>query len=264
MVSDPLSRAEAARIRALKQRKNRTEQGRFLAEGIRVVEELLASPIVPELALLSPTLEDSERGRALGAALAERTRVHRVPERELRELADTETPQGVLVVARLPEERLPDLNRAAPALVLALDAIQDPGNFGTLVRSAEAFGVAAVVVLPGSVDPWNPKAVRASAGTCFRIPIVPLAVARLAEWAAAEKLVIWGAAAQGESIAGLTPPPRVVLVIGNEGAGLSRELDPHLARTVAIPIRGRAESLNAAMAGTVLLYLLSLGSDAHA
>ena len=259
MPDAPLSRAQAGRIHALRQRRHREAEGRFITEGIRTVEALLASPIVPELALISPTLEDSGRGRALATALAARTPVHRVTERELRELADTETPQGVLVVARMPEEHLPALEPGRRALLLALDGVQDPGNFGTLVRSAEAFGAIGVIALPGTVDAWNPKAVRASAGTSFRIPIVRMDARQLAGWARPD-FTIWGAAAAGESIASLELPRRVVLVIGNEGAGLGTDIVAHLERRVSVPIQGSAESLNAAMAGTVLLYLLSAGS----
>lgn len=260
---ESLSRAESARVRRLRQRKHREAERLFFAEGVRVVEDLLASGTVPELAVVSPTLEDTPRGRDLARALRARAPLRTVTDAELRELADTETPQGVLVVARMPEERLPAIAPAAPALVLALDGVQDPGNFGTLVRSAEAFGAAAVIALPGTVDAWNPKAVRAAAGAAFRVPIVRLSADRLAAWAATGELSLWGAAVDGESIARLAVPQRLVLVIGNEGAGLSAAVEPQLQRRVAIPIRGRAESLNAAMAGTVLLYLLSVESAAH-
>ncbi|HSJ13576.1 MAG TPA: RNA methyltransferase [Longimicrobiales bacterium] len=260
---EPLSRAERTAVRSLRQRKHRETERRFLAEGVRVVEDLLATGIVLELALVSPTLEDTPRGRDLALALGARTQLRSVTEAELRDLADTETSQGVLVVARMPEERLPATPPGAAALVLALDGVQDPGNFGTLVRSAEAFGAVAVIALPGTVDAWNPKAVRAAAGASFRVPIARHSAAQLAEWARREEFAIWGAAADGESIAGLVAPRRTVLVIGNEGAGLSAAVAPHLRRRVAIPIRGRAESLNAAMAGAVLLYLLSVESAAH-
>jgi TrmH family RNA methyltransferase len=259
-----LSRAQAGRVKALHRRKGREESGEFLVEGIRQVEDLVASPVVPRLALISPSLEDTDRGRDLAARVRAITTAINVSDAELGRLATTETTQGIVVVASIPRITLMDVALRDRALVVVLDAVQDPGNFGTLVRSAEAFGVSAVVALPGTVDPWNPKSVRAAAGTSFRIPIVRLAPLQLAEWAAREEFAIWGAAADGESIAELVVPRRTVLVIGNEGAGLSPLLESRLTQRVAVPIRGAAESLNAAMAGTVLLYLLSFGGGPHA
>ncbi|MBI4410175.1 MAG: RNA methyltransferase, partial [Gemmatimonadetes bacterium] len=136
-------------MRGLKRRKVREAEGLFLAEGVRVVEELLDAGVALRFAVVSSPLEDSERGRALADALAGRCPLHRVGPAELAELAGTETPQGVLVVAAIPRAELNSLEVHGRATVLVLDAVQDPGNFGTLVRSAEALGVVAVAALPG-------------------------------------------------------------------------------------------------------------------
>lgn len=252
----PLSRARAKRLRALRRRRNREESGLFLAEGVRVVEELLASTLAVESAVFAPSLEDTARGRALLQRLAATVPVESTSEGELRELAETESPQGIIAVARMPHHALPrDLPPAAT--LLALDAVQDPGNFGTLVRGADAFGAAAVIVLPGTVDPWNGKAVRSAAGSSFRVPLVHATLPELGAWAGAHGVVLWGADAAGRDVASLDRPERVALVLGNEGAGLTPEARAVLAERVSIPIRGAAESLNVAMAGTVLMYLLT-------
>lgn len=252
----PLSQGRASRLRLLRQRRHREENGLFLAEGIRVVEDLLASSVAVESAIVAPSLEDTERGRALLDRLLGHCPVELASEAGLRALADTETPQGVVAVAAIPHRELPT-TLAERALVLLLDAVQDPGNFGTLVRGADAFGAAAVVTLPGTVDPWNAKAVRAAAGASFRVPLFPLPPDQLAAWCAATGLVLWGAETSGKDVAGLEPPARVGLVLGNEGAGLTPAVRELVAERVAIPIRGAAESLNVAMAGTVLMYLLT-------
>lgn len=252
----PLSEARATRLRRLRQRRHREENGLFLAEGIRVVEDLLASSLVVESAVVAPSLEDTSRGCALLERLLARCPVERASEAGLRTLADAETPQGVLAVAAMPRHALP-ATVDPPFLVLVLDAVQDPGNFGTLVRGADAFGAAAVVALPGTVDPWNAKAVRAAAGASFRVPLVQASVEALGDWCAAADVVLWGAETAGRDVASLGRPERLALALGNEGAGLTPAVGALLAERVAIPIRGAAESLNVAMAGTVLMYLLT-------
>ena len=144
--------------------------------------------------------------------------------------------------------------------MLVLDALQDPGNVGTLVRSAEALGARGVVALRGTADPWGPKAVRAAAGAAFRLPIVEADAAEALARLQAAGYALWAAEA------GAPPPPparpaRIALAVGNEGAGLSAPVREAAAARVGVPLRGPTESLNAAVAGSILLYAL-LGSGA--
>ncbi|HEV2131432.1 MAG TPA: RNA methyltransferase, partial [Longimicrobiaceae bacterium] len=169
-----LTRKEAKLLGALGQRKNREAEGCFLAEGARVGEDLLASPLRIRLLVYSSSMEDTARGRDLLARCERRgVRTEMISERELAGFAGTQTPQGVLAVGEIPAGGLEqvELPRSG-AVLLVLDAVQDPGNFGTLVRAAEALGAAGVVALPGTTDPWSPKAVRAAAGSNFRLPVV--------------------------------------------------------------------------------------------
>jgi RNA methyltransferase, TrmH family len=252
-----LSRREERLLRSLRQRKTREAEGLFLAEGVRAVEDLAASPLPVRLAVAASTLGDTPRGRSLLDLLASQgVAVHEAGERELAALADTETPQGILAVAPIPSAGLDDLRvDADPSVILVLDAVQDPGNFGTLARTAEALGAAGVVALPGTVDPWNPKSVRAAMGSSFRLPIVPAEWDELAPWLAAGGFVTLAAAAGGDPLPD-PRPARAALVLGNEGAGVSDATRARADRVVGIPIRGRAESLNVAAAGAILLYEL--------
>lgn len=252
-----LSRAEAARLRGLSRRSARRESGLFLAEGVRLVEDLLDSGTVPRLAVVAPSLEDTERGAALARRLRAAVRTEEVPDHELTRLAATEMPQGVLVAAAIPEHSLADVALRDRELVVVIDAVQDPGNFGTIVRSADAFGAGLVCMLPGSVDPWNPKAVRAAAGSSLRLPIVEVGEEELIAWLRRGEFRLLGAAADGESVESLEAAARTALVLGNEGAGIRGELRPALDGMVAVPQRGRAESLNVGVAAGILLYLLS-------
>lgn len=252
-----LSRREASLLRSLRQRKTREAEGLFLAEGIRAVEDLAASALPIRLAAAASSLGDGPRGRALLDVLATRgVAVRETAERELAELADTETPQGILAVAEIPHAGLDDLAAdAEPAVLVVLDAVQDPGNFGTLARTAEALGALGVITLPGTVDPWNPKSVRAAMGSSFRLPVVPVDWERLTPWLSSRGFQTLAAAAGGEPLPD-PRPRRAALVLGNEGAGVSDQTRARADRVVGIPLRGRAESLNVAAAGAILLYEL--------
>lgn len=252
-----LSQSETRLLHALKSRAGRDKHGAFAVEGVRVVEDLVAARIDLKFAVVSPTLEDSTRGRALIETLETRTPVRRLKDHELRALTDTETPQGIIAVALAPHRTLATVALRAASLVLVLDAIQDPGNLGTLIRSADAFAADCVVALPGTVDFWNPKVVRAAAGAAFRVPLVHATMEEAWDWLAGHDFTVCGADMQGESVADAQLTGNLALVAGNEGAGLRRETREHVTRTIAIPMPGRAESLNVAVAAGILLYELS-------
>jgi TrmH family RNA methyltransferase len=252
-----LSRREERLLRSLRQRKTREAEGLFLVEGVRAVEDLAASALPVRFALAASTLGDAPRGRALLDVLAAKgVAVHQTTERELAALADTETPQGILAVAPIPRAGLDGLRvEAEPAVIVVLDAVQDPGNFGTLARTAEALGAVGLVALPGTVDPWNPKSVRAAMGSTFRLSVVPADWEALSPWLSSHGFATLAAAAGGEPLPE-PRPTRAALVLGNEGAGISEDTRTRADRVVGIPIRGRAESLNVAAAGAILLYEL--------
>lgn len=249
-----LTRRETSLLRALRTRRNREAAGRFLAEGVRSVADLLASDLQVDFVVAVSHLEDTPAGAELRQA-AERRRIawHRLGDAELASLAATDTPQGVLAAAAVPARTLAELpGGEAPWVVLVLDAVQDPGNFGTLTRTAEALGARAVLPLPGTVDPWNPKSVRAAMGSSFRLPIVPTRWETLAPWLRERGATTLAAAAGAPPLP--TPPPgRAALVLGNEGAGIGAESAGHADLRVGIPLRGRADSLNVAAAGAILL-----------
>jgi RNA methyltransferase, TrmH family len=252
-----LSEREEKQLRALQRRKKRAEETRFLAEGVRVVEDLLTSGLRIDWVLAASSLEDSARGqRLLGDIRSRGLPLRLLADDAFQKVAATEHPQGVLAVAGTPAADWTAVTSAdADAVVLLLDAVQDPGNFGTIVRTAEALGAAAVIALTGSVDPWNPKSVRAAAGSLFRVPILS------ADWEAARERLRSAGYRLLASVVGSDPPrlrgERVGLVLGNEGAGVSPEIRSSVDGTVGVPLRGRAESLNVAAAAAILLYELT-------
>lgn len=254
MRHEQLSATERRLLAGLRRRRTREKTGLFLAEGVRVAEELVTAGIVPRISVVSSTLADTARGERLQTALAAAGELRVVAEHVLAGLADTEAPQGVLVVAEIPVPDLAALDVPARARVLVLDAVQDPGNFGTIVRSAVAFGASAVLALPGTVDPWNPKAVRAAAGSSFHVAVELVDTDAALHWLRARGFRLCVADASGTPLPQVPTAPRTALIVGNEGAGVGTVLAAAADVRIAIPMHGPVESLNVAVAAGILLH----------
>jgi TrmH family RNA methyltransferase len=244
-------------IRDLARRRGRERRGLALAEGVRLVEEALAAGVPVRGAAVSPALEGTARGSALKTALAGRgVPLVEVTPAELDELADTEQPQGIVAVVEPRAWTLEDVPTPAGSVVLVLDAVQDPGNVGTMLRTALALGATGLVALKGTADLANPKVLRGSMGAAFRLPAAPADADTLLEWIRARDVELIVAAADGERLqrrdrAGRAP---LALVVGNEGAGVGPALTAAARRRVAIPLAAGVESLNVAVAAGILLY----------
>jgi TrmH family RNA methyltransferase len=241
-------------IRDLHRPRGRERRRLCLAEGIRLVEEALAANVPVEGAALSPSLEGTERGARLKAALASRAAaIVAVDDAALAKLAATEQPQGVIAVLGYEAPPLARIAVLPRAVVVILDGVQDPGNVGTIVRTAFALGAAGVVCLPGTAELTNPKTLRATMGALFRLPAVSAPEAEVAAWVAARGLRLVTADAAGEPFDPARLPKPLALVLGNEGAGPRSALAVRAPR-VAIPLAAGAESLNVAIAAGIFLY----------
>jgi len=247
-------------VRDLQRRKARGRRGLAVLEGVRLVEEALAAGLEFKGALVSPDLARTTRGQSLVADLASHAvLVEDVGARTFSQLAGTETPQGILAVVAPRIWTVADVSPAPGGAVLVVDGVQDPGNLGTLIRTAHALGAAATVVLRGTADPMNAKALRAAMGATFRHPVVPLDDAPFIAWARQRGLVLWAAAVDGVPLArALDATPEreelIAVIVGNEGAGIRPQLNAVSAQRVAIPLARGAESLNVAVAAGILLY----------
>ena len=252
-----LSKNKRQLIERLKTRKGRPREGLVLVEGVRASAEVLAAGADIRFVVRSPRLLDTEAGRTLASTLAGRgAEAVEVDDADLADLSDTEHPQGVLCVCAEPGLDLAQLRTRTPATVLLLDGLQDPGNLGTLIRAARAFGVDAVIVLDGSVDPWNPKAVRAAAGASFHTPIARASWAEARPWLEEQHIEILAADTAGDDVRSFQVRGSWALAVGNEGAGVRADIAAASTKHVAIPMPGKAESLNAGVAGSILLYSL--------
>jgi len=241
--------------RDLQRRRARERHGLFVAEGARTVEELLSSPLAVRGALVGRAENDTQRVAALRAELFRRgIPAEEVNERDFASAASTDSTQGVLAIAAIPPRDLHTLTLPSTATLLLLDGVQDPGNAGALLRTAAALGASAMIALPGTVDLWNAKVVRSAMGALFHQLAVSITWEALDEFRLAHHVALWGAAADGEPMHGVTAPARLALVIGNEGAGLSREALRRVERSVGVPLAPDSESLNVAVAAGILLY----------
>ena len=242
-------------VRSLDTAAERERSGLFLAEGLRVVGELLNSPL--KVRLLLCQVEASPEARELAwKALASGTEVYEVEDRLLEQVAPAKTCQGVVAVAELPRYAWRDL-LSCPRL-LVLDGVQDPGNTGTLLRSARAFGFSGALCV-GGADPFNARAVRSAAGAAFVLPVLRIQTkpggsdwsARLAE---AGYGLVTAAAHGGVPLSEAVFPERAALVLGAEVSGISEAASSRALLQVTIALSGACESLNVAAAGAVLMY----------
>jgi RNA methyltransferase, TrmH family len=244
--------------RDLRRRKARERQQLFVAEGVRTVEELARSPLAIRGVLTAPQLDEAPRGAALAADLAARgIATERVDHHEFASAAETDSPQGILAIAEVPDRSLAALDDRPTLRVLVLDAVQDPGNVGTIVRTAAALGADATVALPGTVDLWNAKVVRSGMGAHFHHLCLPVTWDDVDAFRRRVPLEVWAADAAGKPASRLDAPARVAIVVGNEGAGLSAAARERADKLVAIPIGGPVESLNVAVAAGILLHELA-------
>jgi RNA methyltransferase, TrmH family len=259
MLIASLSNPTVKRLRLLHERRGRAQQGLFLVEGVRLVEEALEGGVQPDTVLVAPAMLDTTaRGRALLQRLMHQRDLPpplEVTPAVLRHVADTETPSGVVAALPLgPAHALAELPRRA-GLALVLDGVQDPGNAGTILRTAAAAGVDAVVALAGCVDLYAPKVVRAGMGAHFRLALaVDVDVTTLPSWLASCGQALLADPQATQSIYDVDLRGPVVLIVGSEAHGAVRaEALPGLHRA-AIPMPGGMESLNVAVATAVILF----------
>jgi TrmH family RNA methyltransferase len=235
-------------IRSLARRRVRQREGRFVVEGTRLAGEVAGASIIPSLVFCTEGWLSTPTAQHLLPFLTQaEDGIWLVSDAVLAACADTQTTQGVLAV--VPFLRL----SPRPGLIVVLDRLRDPGNLGAILRSAEAAGVGQVILARGSVDLYNPKVVRGAMGAHFRLPVVSLDWPDISEQVSGR--AVWLADMDGDvtydAVDWNTPS---ALIVGGEAAGAGKEAAALTTGRVSIPMAGRVESLNAAMAATVILF----------
>lgn len=243
-------------IKGLKRKKERWQKKLYLIEGVKIIEEYIKWVGVPEYILFSDELFSVTGGEELLKKIGNCHELIKIPNNLLRELTDTENPQGILGVAKFNDTKYEELLKGKNKFVIILDELQDPGNVGTIIRTADAFGASGVVLTNNCVDVYNPKVVRATMGSLFHIPIVFAdnkidIISRFKN----DDITIYSTSLEGEKYIHETDlTENIAIIIGNEANGVSNELIKISDYLIKIPMCGKAESLNAAVASSVAMY----------
>jgi TrmH family RNA methyltransferase len=230
-----------------------TAQGDCAVEGVKAVEEAIRSGIRISAVFVAETAR--ERVNRLLPQLGAHTETLLLPDEVFRSAVTSDAPQGIAALVRVKQHSIEDLLRVIEPLIVIAAGLQDPGNLGTVIRSAEAFGATGLIATAGTVNPYNPKVVRGSAGSLFRFPVTKAeGVPTLA--ALRERSIRVLATSSHKSVPlpelNLTGP--LAIIFGNEGAGIPRELLKEADEILGIPHSSKVESLNAGIAASVVLY----------
>jgi TrmH family RNA methyltransferase len=237
-------------VRSLYRRPVRHREGRFAVEGVRVIEEMVEAGQEPVFFFCTETGVANPRAQALVEVLASLgTEVVPVSEEVMLFMADTKTPQGILAVAAFPQ-----IEPVEPELSLILDGVRDPGNLGTILRTAEAAGVGGVVTLRGTVDVFSPKVVRGGMGAHFRLPIVADRSWEEVGRSLEQRQILLADAGGGTAYCQVDWTVPTALIVGGEAHGAGRKARGFAAERVTIPMQGSVDSLNVAVATSVMLF----------
>lgn len=244
-------------INSLKMRKQRKKLGKFIVEGYRVIADCLSSNSqIIDFVVFSSSAIESLEGKKLFKTLMLNHKVFEVPDKLFKKITETENPQGMLAVVSMIDFKLDTLlNKEDNSIFVILDRIQDPGNMGTIIRTAVAINAKAVILTKGSVDPYNSKTVRSTMGAVFNIPIIEI---EDNSWVTALKenniRLIGSTLDTQKSYLQIDYSGGLGIIIGNEANGIDPQLLEKVDEKVYIPIIGNIESLNASVAAGVLLY----------
>lgn len=229
------------------------QQGEVAVEGMHIVEEAIRSGLRLSTVFFSESAR--ERTHKLLPQLSSHTEALLLPDEIFRSAVASETPQGVAALVRVKSFNLAEILAVEPALLLITAGLQDPGNLGTIARSAEAFGVTGLLLGERTVSPWNWKAVRASAGSLFRLPLVKIELIKTLEEIKTRGVRILATSShKGTAISEADLRGPVAFVVGSEGAGVPKDVLAQGDEVVAIPHSSRVESLNAGIAASIVLY----------
>ncbi|MDK2985526.1 MAG: methyltransferase, TrmH family [Clostridia bacterium] len=241
-------------VKSLHDKKGRKKAGAFLVEGIRNVKEaLLHGASIERILVAEGKFKEMEE---INDLLSDQE-IITLPDNVFKKISTTVTPQGIILVAKINELDMENIQKLKSKLIVAVDSLQDPGNLGTIIRTSSAANVGAVLIGKGSVDPYSPKVVRSTMGSIFQVPIISLEdLAEALRWLKNNysfKVIVGDLEASDyyyeENLTGNT-----VIVIGNENRGPSKSILDIADKSVKIPLLGRTESLNASVAASILIY----------
>lgn len=240
-------------LKKLHKKKYREKQGKYLLEGFHLIEEAVKSKAPVQEILVT------QRGiKEWNGWLAKNQEIFLifVTDEVMRTISESSTPQGILAVLRFEENKRTDLSGGW----LLLDNVQDPGNVGTMIRTADAFGLCGVVLGNGTADIYSTKVLRSMQGSNYHLPILSYSLEKLIPLFKEKQFLVYGTELNKETVSStqIKPPKNYALIVGNEGTGVRRELLSLTDQNIYIPIPGNAESLNVGVAVGIILYQFSL------
>lgn len=242
-------------IRSLNKKKNRIKRGLYFIEGIRIVEDAIKSEEDIEYVLYSDKLFDVQMGKELLDFIDGKYKTYKVNESLFNDVSDTETPQGILAVIKMKNYSIEDIFTEKDFIII-LDRLQDPGNMGTIIRSADALGATGIIISKGSVDVYNQKVLRSTMGSLFHIPIIHVEDIKETILKLKEKDIKIFATTLNESkyCYDVDFKKNIAVIIGNEGNGVGSDIYNLSDENIIIPMIGNSESLNVAMASSIIMY----------
>lgn len=243
-------------IKSLYKRKERWNKGIFIIEGIKIVEECIDNNYPLEDIVYSDELLNVRGGGELFNKIKNYNNLINVPSKLFKEISDTETPQWIMAIAKIKKNPIEEIQKTKDPFILLLEEIQDPGNMGTIIRTADAFNIDGVVITVGSVDIYNPKVVRSTMGSIFRTPIYHISnKLEFIEKLKTQGYKIYSTSLEAKKhIYEIDFSDASIVLIGNESRGVSTPMSSLADELIKIPIPGGAESLNAGIASSIIMY----------
>ncbi len=240
----------------IKNKRDRYREKAFIIEGPHLVEMALASGSPIKKAFFTGSFSVKKEGQRLLREISKKTfEVIEVTDRILNKLTDTETPQGILAIASYTYRNLREIRFRSVPLIVVINGVQEPGNLGTIIRTSDAAGADAVIILRGTCDPFMQKTIRATAGSIFNIPVIHAETDVLLKWLTSEKIPLIVTDVDAKvSLFNANLKNAVAFVFGNEAHGVSNQVKRNADSILKVPIIGKAESLNVAASAAVCLY----------
>ncbi|MDR7870389.1 MAG: RNA methyltransferase [Tissierellaceae bacterium] len=242
-------------IKSLNRKKNRWENRLFIIEGIKIIEEAIINGIKIKSIFISEKFLESKDGLVFYVELKNLHNLAKVSDPLFKSISDTENPQGILAVCEFNIRDFYEIDNLEKPSMLFLDGVQDPGNMGTIIRTADAFNMDGIILGEGCVDPYNPKVVRSTMGSIFRVPlyICKNSIESLQELKI-KGFHIFATSLNGKSLYDADFDNKFLCVIGNEANGVNPKILDIAERRIKIPMPGNAESLNAGVAASIIMY----------
>jgi TrmH family RNA methyltransferase len=237
-----ISKSQISFIKSLHQKKIRKEQGLFIVEGLKSIQEFINSDYVVDSVYYTENLMPK-----LGN-LSRNIKLHEISDAELSKITSLNSPQAIIALVRIPKQSNLNTKILNGSFLIALDGIQDPGNLGTIIRSADWFGINTIICSLDTAEAYNPKVVQASMGSLSRVNII---YTDLGKFLSLSSLPVYGAQLKGKSIYETDFGQEGIILLGNEGNGISNELQSRISYPITIPRYGNAESLNVAISASI-------------